>query len=134
MIFTAGGKTSRPAIFLLSDDGKTLAQFSKFDISKDPKEMVRAAGRPGRGGPVNAPVVIVGFDDLECPYCARMHEQLFPALTQRYKDQVRIVYKDFPLDQHPWAMRAAMDANCVARRARRATGTWWTTSMRMPRR
>ncbi len=77
--------------FLLSDDGKTLAQFSKFDISKDPKELVSAEGRPARGGPANAPVVIVGFDDLECPYCAKMHEQLFPALTERYKDQVRIV-------------------------------------------
>ena len=50
----------------------------------------------------------VGFDDLECPYCAKMHQQLFPALTQRYKDQIHIVYRDFPLDQHPWAMRAAI--------------------------
>jgi protein-disulfide isomerase len=67
-------------------------------------------------------VVIVGFDDLECPYCAKMHAQLFPALTARYKDQVRIVYRDFPLDQHPWAMRAAINANCLA--AQSATGYW----------
>jgi protein-disulfide isomerase len=35
-------------------------------------------------------------------------------LTERYKDKVRIVYRDFPLDQHPWAMRAAIDTNCLS--------------------
>jgi protein-disulfide isomerase len=120
--FTADGKSSKPITFLLSTDGKTLAQFSKYDISKDPKLLVSGDGRPARGGPADAPVLIVGFDDLECPYCAKMHSQLFPALTQRYKDQIHIVYRDFPLDQHPWAMRAAIDTNCVG--AQSATGYW----------
>ncbi|MBS1800365.1 MAG: thioredoxin domain-containing protein [Acidobacteria bacterium] len=122
VLFSAEGKTSKPMTFLLSTDGKTLAQFSKFDISKDPRTLVSDAGRPSRGGPPNAPVVIVGFDDLECPFCAKMHAQLFPALLDRYKDQVRIVYRDFPLDQHPWAVRAAIDANCLA--AQSAPGYW----------
>ena len=120
--FTADGKTSKPLTFLLSTDGKTLAQFSKYDISKDPKLLVSGDGRPGTGWTGECPVLIVGFDDLECPYCAKMHEQLFPALTERYKDQVHIVYRDFPLDQHPWAMRAAIDTNCVG--AQSATGYW----------
>jgi protein-disulfide isomerase len=119
--FSAEGHTT-DANFLLSTDNKTLAQFSKFDISKDPKDIVSADGRPSRGGPPNAPVTIVSFDDLECPYCAKMHEELFPALLNRYKNQVRIVYRDFPLDMHPWAMRAAVDANCVA--AQSPTGYW----------
>ena len=120
--FTADGKTSKPVTFLLSTDGKTLAQLNKYDISKDPKLLVSGDGRPARGGPANAPVLIVGFDDLECPYCARMHQQLFPALTERYKDQIHIVYRDFPLDIHPWAMRAAIDTNCVA--AQSPAGYW----------
>ena len=120
--FTANGKTSKPALFLLSTDGKTLAQFNKFDISKDPRELVASAARPARGGPVTATVMIVGFDDLECPFCAKMHQQLFPALLDRYKDQVRIVYRDYPLPQHPWAMRAAIDANCVGTQS--STGYW----------
>jgi protein-disulfide isomerase len=122
VLFSVEGKTSKPMVFLLSSDGKTLAQFTKFDISKDPKSLVSDAGRPARGGPANAPVVIVGFDDLECPFCAKMHAQLFPALLDRYKDQVRIVYRDFPLDQHPWAVRAAVDANCLA--AQSVPGYW----------
>ncbi len=120
--FTTEGQASKPIRFLLSQDNKTLAQFSKYDISQDPKALVSGANRPARGGPANAPVLIVGFDDLECPYCAKMHAQLFPALTERYKDQVRIVYRDFPLDQHPWAMRAAINANCLA--AQSPTGYW----------
>ena len=111
--FSAQGKSSHPVSFLLSKDGKTLAQFSKFDISADPRTLIPADGRPARGGPATAPVVIVGFDDLECPFCAQLHESIFPAITARYGDKVRVVYKDFPLDQHPWAMRAAIDVNCL---------------------
>ena len=120
--FTNGGKSSKPVTFLLSSDGKTLAQFSKFDISQNPKDLVSGAGRPARGGAENAPVQIVVFDDLECPFCAKMHAQMFPAVLERYKDQVRIVYKDFPLDQHPWAMRAAIDSSCLG--AQSTPGYW----------
>ncbi len=116
------GKTSRPIKFLLSRDGKTLAQFTRYDISADPRSLVSAEGRPSRGGPATAPVLIVNFDDLECPYCARFHASIFPALTERYGDKVRIVYKDFPLDQHPWAMHAAIDVNCLADQS--PTGYW----------
>ena len=112
---TNEGHTSHPIKFLLSKDGKTLAQFTRYDISADPRALISAEGRPSRGGPANAPVLIVGFDDLECPYCARLHASIFPAITDRYGDKVHIVYKDFPLESiHPWALHAAIDVNCVA--------------------
>ena len=117
------GHVSRPIIFLLSPDGKTLAQFTRFDISANPRDLVSDAGRPARGGPENAPVLIIGFDDLECPYCARLHATIFPAITNRYGDSVHIVYRDFPLSEiHPWAMHAAVDVNCLA--AQSGTGYW----------
>ncbi len=120
---SAEGKVSHPITFLISADGKTLAQFTKYDISADPRTMISDAGRPARGGPESAPVIIVVFDDLECPYCARFHASMFPAVTERYGDKVRIVYKDFPLTEiHPWAMRAAVDVNCLA--AQSGTGYW----------
>ena len=120
--FAAEGKESKPVNFLLSDDGRTLAQFSKYDIGQDPKASISDAGRPGRGGPEGAPVTIVGFDDLECPFCAKLHAQMFPALLERYGDQVHFVYKDLPLSMHPWAMRAAIDVNCLG--AQSTTGYW----------
>ena len=120
--FSASGKTSKPLPFLISKDGQTLAQFNKYDISKDPKTAVSAAGRPARGGAENAPVLIVVFDDLECPFCAQSNARLFPAVLDRYKGQVRIVYRDYPLDIHPWALHAAIDTNCVGSQS--GTGYW----------
>lgn len=120
---THDGTISKPITFLLSRDGKTLAQITKFDISGDPKAIISGDNRPFRGGPASAPVTIVAFDDLECPFCARLHAEIFPALTQRYGDKVRIVYKDFPLNElHPWAQRAAVDTNCLA--AQSNDGYW----------
>jgi protein-disulfide isomerase len=119
---TTEGKTSRPIAFLLSTDGKSLAQMTKYDLTPDPRAYVSAAGRPARGGPENAPVLIVGFDDLECPFCARLHATIFPAIEQRYGNNVRIVYRDYPIEQHPWAMRGAVDVNCLA--AQSPTGYW----------
>lgn len=107
------GKPGKDLNLLISKDQKTLAQLSTFDLTRDPKELVSDDGRPARGGSEKAPVRIVVFDDLECPFCARMHAQMFPAILQRYGDKVRIAYKDFPLSQHPWAIHAAIDADCL---------------------
>lgn len=111
--FTRGPK-SIPLEFLLSKDGKTLARLLTFDLTKDSTDGIDLSGRPIRGNP-KAKVTIISFDDLECPYCSRMHEALFPSTLARYKDQIRFVYKDDPLTEiHPWAMHAAVDANCLA--------------------
>jgi protein-disulfide isomerase len=100
--------------FLLSQDGTTLARMQKYDLTKDPSNVATLTHRPVRG-PETAKVTIVNFDDLECPYCARMHQELFPETLDRYKGLIKVVYKDDPLvDLHPWAMHAAVDANCLA--------------------
>ncbi len=100
--------------FLISTDNKTLAHLDKFDLVNDPVFSIDATGRPIRGNP-NAKVTVINFDDLQCPYCARMHQTLFPATLDRYKDKVRFIYKDYPLIEiHFWAMHAAVDANCLA--------------------
>jgi protein-disulfide isomerase len=111
--FSRGSKTTS-SDFLISADGKTLARLETFDLAKDPAFSIDTVGRPIRGNPA-AKVTVINFDDLECPYCAKMHQSLFPATQDRYKDKVRFIYKDFPLaDMHPWAMHAAVDANCLA--------------------
>ncbi|MGA2634120.1 MAG: DsbA family protein [Terracidiphilus sp.] len=101
--------------FLISTDNKTLSHFDNFDLTNDAAFTIDVTGRPIRGNP-DAKVTVVNFDDLQCPFCARMHNTLFPATLDRYKDKVRFVYKDYPLppEMHPWAMHAAVDANCLA--------------------
>ena len=108
--------------FFISDDNTKLLHMDTLDLTKDPADAVPVAGRPIRGNPA-AKVTVVNFDDLECPYCARMHQELFPETMDHYKNLVRFVYKDDPLtDLHPWAMHAAVDANCVA--AQSSTVYW----------
>ncbi len=108
--------------FLLSQDGKTLARLEKFDLSKDPSDAISVVDRPVRGDTA-AKVQVVNFDDLECPYCARMNAELAPATLDHYKGLIKIVYKDYPLQEiHPWAMHAAVDANCLASQS--STAYW----------
>ncbi len=104
--------------FLISKDQKTLIRMTKIDMSKDPYEdvikKIDVKGRPVRGNP-NAKVVMVNYDDFECPFCSRVHQTLFPQLLKEYGDRVAFIYKDFPLSEiHPWAIHAAVDANCIA--------------------
>jgi len=104
--------------FLVSKDRKTLVRMTRMDLTRDPYQEVMdkidVKGRPVRGNP-NAKVVLVNFDDLECPYCSQMHRLLFPELLKQYGDRVAFIYKDFPLSEiHPWAIHGAVNANCLA--------------------
>jgi protein-disulfide isomerase len=100
--------------FLISDDNKTLERIVRWNIGTDAADLVPAGNRPVRGNP-NAKVVLVNFDDLECPYCAKLHSELFPDTLDHYKGLIKIVYRDLPIEElHPWAMHAAVNANCLA--------------------
>jgi len=104
--------------FLLSKDRKTLIRTTRMDLTTDPyvetMRKINVSGRPIRGNK-SAKVVVVNYDDFECPFCSRMHQTLFPGLLKEYGDRVEFVYKDYPLSEiHPWAMHAAVDANCLA--------------------
>ncbi len=112
------GEKKQDFEFLLSRDDKTLIRLTRFDLNQDPyAELMRkinVSGRPTRGNK-NAKVVAVNYDDFECPFCSHMHQTLFPELLKEYGDRVEFIYKDFPLVEiHPWAMHAAVDANCMA--------------------
>ena len=65
-------------------------------------------------GPENAPITIIEFSDYECPYCRKWHAETWPLIKENYGDQVRLVYRDFPLyGLHANAAPAAEAANCA---------------------
>jgi protein-disulfide isomerase len=73
---------------------------------------VAVDGSPTRGA-AQAPVTLVEFSDYQCPYCARVQAEL-KKVRETYKDQVKIVFKDFPLSHiHPQAQKAAEAARCA---------------------
>jgi len=79
----------------------------------DEKVKVDVAGGPVLGR-ADAPVTLVEFTDLECPYCRAFHVGAFERLKREYIDtgKVRFVTRDFPLDFHPNARPAALAVRC----------------------
>lgn len=75
-----------------------------------PRKQVAATG-PAKG-PADAPITIVEFSDFQCPFCSRVLETL-KQVEERYKGQVRLVFRDFPLNIHPNAPKAAEAGSCA---------------------
>ncbi|MCM2313008.1 MAG: DsbA family protein, partial [Steroidobacteraceae bacterium] len=71
-------------------------------------------------GRENAPVTIIEFTDLQCPYCARHATQTFPRLQREYIDTGKLRYtsRDLPLPFHSFAMPAAVASRCAGEQGR----------------
>lgn len=64
-------------------------------------------------GDKNAPVTIIEFSDLQCPYCSRFHATM-KQVMESYGDKVKWVFKHFPLESmHPYARAAAEATECA---------------------
>ena len=64
-------------------------------------------------GPPTAALTIAEYVDYQCPTCAISHRLLRDYVLPRYRDRVRIAYKDAPLPFHEWAVTAAVGLRCV---------------------
>jgi len=92
-----------------------LRQAAEVELTLPVPEFPRVAVEDGGApvfGPADAPVTVVVFSDFQCPYCAKARPILY-ALQQRFPDQLRVVFRDFPLRQHPRARAAAEAAQCA---------------------
>lgn len=108
------GENEQTGKVYVTRDGKYMFRGEVSDLSKDPLAEARAKleikNAPVLGNP-NAPVTLVEFSDFECPVCRALHDAL-RGLLPNYP-QVRVVFKDFPLEQiHPWARTAALAGRC----------------------
>jgi protein-disulfide isomerase len=102
--------------FYVSKDGKYLFRGEMSDLTKDPLAETRAQiqmkDAPSLGEPTAA-VTLVEYSDFECPVCRSLHDAL-RGLLPSYAGKVRVVFKDFPLEQlHPWARTAAIAGRCA---------------------
>lgn len=81
-----------------------------------PRLAVATTGRPMRGKP-NAPVQIIEFSDFQCPFCFRAHPIVKQVLST-YGDRVSLVYRHYPLQNHPNARPAAEASACANEQGR----------------
>ena len=108
-------------------DGKTLLEISKLmdasprahrpKLLEDPVT-VPVDGAPTRG-PEGARITLVEFSDFECPYCALAVKEVANIMAA-YPNQVKLIYKQFPLTMHPHAALAA-----AASLAANSQGKFW---------
>ncbi|HLT39286.1 MAG TPA: thioredoxin domain-containing protein [Enhygromyxa sp.] len=71
----------------------------RYQISYEPADM-------WKGAPNGALVTIVEYSDFQCPYCVRLTDSL-KAVADEYPDDVRVVFKHFPLPMHKQAKPAS---------------------------
>jgi protein-disulfide isomerase len=101
------------------DEGDTGQQeYRRYDVPEDDDPVL---------GSEDADITLIEFSDFECPYCKRWHVEVFNKIREEYPDQVRFVYRDFPLKSlHPNAVPAAEAANCANEQ-----GAFWEFSEKL---
>jgi protein-disulfide isomerase len=99
------GKSEKEA--LADVEASHFAHPPQHKLLEDPIE-VSTVGAP-ETGPDNAPITLVEFSDFQCPYCTLATPQL-QAVLRAYPTQVRLFFKQFPLDIHSQAALAAAAA------------------------
>lgn len=114
------GMSTTVVLFIDKDETKALIvdpSKQMLDLTKDPwgrmnLNALHLDDRPTLG-PANAPVTVIEFADFECPFCAHAFTLVETLANSTYKGQVRVIYKNYPLNVHPWAAKAAAAAECA---------------------
>jgi protein-disulfide isomerase len=102
---SATGESSEIAAQAQPQTPSETPQVVRYEIPIDDDPMI---------GPEDAPITIVEFSDFECPYCRQWHATVYSKLLETYPDEVRLVYRDFPLESiHANAKSAAEAADCA---------------------
>ena len=116
-VHASAGNASADETLYVSKDGQKIMRGNFFDVNQNPfkKELdkLHTDLQPSMGTP-GAPVVVVLFSDFECPYCKEEAKALRSNLLSTYPKEVRLYFKDMPLEQiHPWALPAAIAGRCI---------------------
>ncbi|MFQ5927075.1 MAG: DsbA family protein [Terriglobia bacterium] len=118
------GDQVKPYRFYASADGNRILVDQFYDLTQDPfaanRERIRLERVPSQG-PVSAPVTVVEYSDYTCVYCQRFFLAVEKPMLERYRGQVRYVYKHFPLvGLRAWSEDAALAAACAFRQSNEA--------------
>jgi protein-disulfide isomerase len=115
---TRMGRSVGQRVYYVSADGQHFLKGEPFSIGDKPFDAriarLKRQASPSIG-PAEAPVTLSVFEDFQCPDCADEAKMLKEQLASEFGKQVRIVFHDYPLVQHKWAMSAAIAGRCAFR-------------------
>lgn len=129
-------KTLENVSYLVRGDGVIIRELDVDEVADQkagcvdpsaPAETEAPTGPSGRTvdgvhtkGPDDAKVTIIEYSDFQCPFCARFYSNAYKQILATYPDDVKIIFKDFPLSFHAQATPAAEAAECAG-----AQGKFW---------
>jgi len=116
-VVVTGSQGPQEQKFYVTPDNKhvvigDILPFGSHPYSEYQKTLEKGVNGPARG-PADAPVTLVEFSDLQCPHCRDAQPTINQLMSK--KQNVRVVFQNFPLPQHDWAAKAANYADCVGR-------------------
>jgi|Deesub1362A_J573_1020465.scaffolds.fasta_scaffold04475_1 protein-disulfide isomerase len=120
LVFTRNDEPVGESFVYITKDGSTLI-LNSVDLTQEPeapRTEVSADDDPFIGKE-DAKVVIIEFSDFTCPYCAKLEKEVIPKIIEKYGDDVRIVYRDFPIHGNKSIMTSSA-ANCAGEQ-----GKYW---------
>jgi len=71
-------------------------------------------------GPDGAPVTIVEFSEYQCPFCKKYVDEAYAQIMENYADQIRYIFRDYPLPFHQHSQKTAEAARCAGEQ-----GKYW---------
>jgi protein-disulfide isomerase len=94
-------------------------EIAPAEVSAQQTVRVQTTGAHALGRP-DAPLTIVEYIDLECPFCRTYTTATFPRIKEAWIDtgKLRYISRDLPLDVHPQAMNAARATRCAGDQGR----------------
>lgn len=104
-------KARKASVFRNTFIDKLMAKADIDVFIQRPRVEVATGNGPSKGSK-NAPIVIVEFTDYQCPFCARARPNLNQAIAD-YKDEIFYSVRNFPLDFHAQAKKAAEASLCA---------------------
>jgi protein-disulfide isomerase len=111
------GPQQAERVYYVSSDGERVVNGAIWNLNETPfLDTLQHLSTDGPSfGPVNAKVSIVVFSDFECPYCREFAKTMRDNIPQKYPNDVRVVFKNFPIEAiHKWARAAAEAGSCLA--------------------
>lgn len=129
----ADGISKRQADTLIQQNAEVLSELKQIHKLLDQQLAAQPRGHAASGPPADdkvrmgfatggfavgsadAPLTLIEYTDYQCPFCRQFHTAVYEDIKKNYIDtgKLRYISRDFPLDMHDSAPRAALAARCA---------------------